>query len=99
MPDTHNTKNYFTDNGNELVVGGKLTFLEGAEVDGAEGLFNDSANQGFSKADYLADSTATTVAALKEDFNGLLAALRTAGLMEAEASETPGPTPEDEPTT
>ena len=32
---------------------------------------------------YIADSEATTVAALKDNFNALLAALRTAGLMAA----------------
>ena len=32
-----------------------------------------------------ADSTATTIALLKDDFNALLAKLKTAGLMEAEA--------------
>lgn len=37
MPDTHNTKNFFTDGGDELVIGGKLTILDGASVDG-EGL-------------------------------------------------------------
>ena len=30
---------------------------------------------------YIADSEATTIAALKDDFNALLAAIRTAGLM------------------
>jgi len=34
-----------------------------------------------SPAEYQADSTATTVAALKDDFNSLLAKLRDAGLM------------------
>ena len=44
---------------------------------------------------YQADSTATSASGLKEDFNALLAKLRTAGLMPAEAPaeppvETPG---------
>ena len=30
---------------------------------------------------YIADSEATTIAALKDDFNALLGAIRTAGLM------------------
>ena len=30
MPNTHNTKNYMAHGGGELVIGGKLTFLEGA---------------------------------------------------------------------
>ena len=38
-------------------------------------------------AENQADSEATTVAALKEDFNGLLAKLKTAGLMTADESD------------
>ena len=34
MPNTHVTKNYFSEGGDELVIGGKLTVLEGAEVEG-----------------------------------------------------------------
>ena len=37
MPETHITKNYFTESGDELVIGGKLTVLEGAEVEGLSG--------------------------------------------------------------
>ncbi len=37
MPNTHNTKNFFAHGGNELVIGGKLTFLEGAEVENFPG--------------------------------------------------------------
>lgn len=37
MPNTHNTKNFFAHGGNELVIGGKLTFLEGAQVDNFPG--------------------------------------------------------------
>ena len=115
MPDTHNTKNYMAHGGNELVIGGKLTFLPGASVEGGEGLFDgggDSAYtlpaatadtlggvkigsglsiteqgvlsaSGITPAASQADSEATTIAGLKEDFNTLLAALRTAGLMAA----------------
>ena len=117
MPNTHNTKNYMAHGGNELVIGGKLTFLEGAEVEnfpGGEGggdsytLPTASAStlggvkvgsglsvtaegvlsaDGVTPAAAQADSTATTIAALKEDFNTLLAALRTTGLLAAAASE------------
>ena len=114
MPDTHNTKNYMAHGGNEFVIGGKLTFLPGATVEGGEGLFDggDSAYtlptaaadtlggvkigsglsiteqgvlsaNGITPAASQADSEATTIAGLKEDFNTLLAALRTAGLMAA----------------
>ena len=120
MPNTHNTKNYFAHGGNELVIGGKLTFLDGAEVDNFPGesggggsytLPTASAStlggvkvgsgltitdgvlsaDGITPAAYQADSEATTIAALKESFNALLAALRTAGLLEATApaAETP----------
>ena len=121
MPNTHNTKNYMAHGGNELVIGGKLTFLEGAEVENfpggsgggssytlppatastlggvktgsglsvtAEGVLSAD---GVTPAAAQADSTATTIAALKEDFNTLLAALRTAGLLAAATAseETP----------
>lgn len=85
MPDTHNTRNFFAHGGNELVIGGKLTFLEGAEIEGMEGALPKAENQ--------ADSTASTIATLKEDFNTLLAALKTAGLMEADPEMGPEPEP------
>lgn len=81
MPNTHITKNYFAHGGNELVIGGKLTILPEAVVEGGEGLSDRAGGTG-AKVPYIADSEATTVAALKSDFNVLLAALRTAGLME-----------------
>ncbi len=82
----HNTKNYFAHGGNELVVGGKLTFLPGATVEGAEGLFDLPPGDGVCLP-FLAESTATTVAQLREDYNKLLAALRTAGLLAQEAGD------------
>ena len=82
---TRNTHNYFAQGGNELVIGGKLTFLPGATVEGAEGLFDlpSASTPASPTMPYIADSEATTVAALKDNFNALLAALRTAGLMAA----------------
>lgn len=76
----HTARNFHAHGGNEWVVGGKLTFLPGATVEGAEGLF-DLPRGGESSLPYIADSEAGTVAALREDFNALLAALREAGLM------------------
>ena len=76
---TYNAHNYFAHGGNELVIGGKLTFLPGATVEGGDDLFDAGAS--VKPASYVADSGATTVAALKEDFNKLLAALRASGLM------------------
>lgn len=79
-------RNYHAHGGNEWVVGGKLTFLPGAVVEGAEGLF-DLPSGGAQPLPCMADSEATTVAALREDYNRLLAALREAGLMAAPESE------------
>ena len=36
----HTARNYHAHGGSEWVVGGKLTFLPGATVEGAEGLFD-----------------------------------------------------------
>ena len=77
-----NTRNYMAHGGDELVIGGKLTFLPGATVEGADGLFDlPEAELLHQKIPAMPDSEATTVAALREDYNRLLAALRTAGLM------------------
>ena len=78
---TRNTHNYFAHGGNELVIGGKLTFLPGAAIEGGDDLFGLS--EPVAQIAYIADSEATTIAALKDDFNGLLAAIRNAGLMES----------------
>jgi len=122
MPDTHNTKNFMAHGGNELVIGGKLTVLPGAVVEGldggggsgytlpaatastlggikvgsglsitAEGVLSAD---GITPAAAQADSEATTIAALKTDFNALLAALRTAGLLAATTAEPSGTDPE-----
>jgi len=111
MPDTHVTKNYFTEGGDELVIGGKLTVLEGAEVDGLSGgggsytLPAATADKlggikvgsgltitdgvlsatGITPAEAQADSTASSYTGLKDDFNALLAKLRAAGLLAANA--------------
>lgn len=74
-------RNFHAHGGSEWVIGGKLTFLPGASVEGAEGLFDLSAAGEPLQLDSLSDSDATTVAALREDFNHLLALLRKAGLM------------------
>ena len=83
MANTYNTKNYFAHGGEQLVIGGKLTFLDGAEVENFPG--SASGNAASSTAPYVADSEATTVANLKNDFNALLVALRTAGVLSATA--------------
>ena len=71
---SYNAKNYTEQGGNVTHFGGKVIFEEGCEVEGNS--FTPAANQ--------ADSTATTVAALKDEFNALLTKLKTAGLMEAD---------------
>ena len=40
MNNTNITRNYHAHGGSEWVIGGKLTFLPGATVEGAEGLFD-----------------------------------------------------------
>lgn len=68
----YNTKNYQAQNGDEWVIGGKLTIKEGAEIKGLPS---------FPSAENQADSAATTIADLKADFNSLLEKLKTAGIM------------------
>lgn len=119
---TYNTKNYMAHGGNELVIGGKLTILEGATVTGladaaqlvpateeelgcvkaaakaetdtvpakigTDGkLYVPTYPEEVTPAANQADSTATTVTALKDDLNSLLAKLKTAGLMEADTTD------------
>lgn len=113
----YNTKNYMAHGGEELVIGGKLTILEGAQVTGlpegsgsayvlptasAETLGGVKVGSGLTITDgvlsangvtpaaYQADSTASSYTQLKEDFNALLAALKTAGLMVATAPAAGG---------
>lgn len=72
----YNAKNY-TEQGGEIThIGGKLVFDEGGSVEGLPSSFTPAENQ--------AASEATTVAALKEDFNSLLTKLKAAGLMTAD---------------
>ena len=74
----YNSKNYAEQGGERTVIGGALVFEVGATIEG----FPGAANQ--------ADSTATTVATLKDDFNALLSKLKTAGLMAADAPDSSG---------
>ena len=81
---SYNAKNYTEQGGDVTHIGGKLVFEEGASVEGLPGS---------TPAENQADSTATTVVALKDDFNALLAKLKAAGLMAADSttgSETEG---------
>ena len=90
-------RNYHAHGGAEWVVGGKLTFLPGATVEGAEGLFDLPSGTPAAQIPYVADSKATNAAGLRDDFNKLLAALRTAGLMPAAPIAEEEITPSAEP--
>ena len=78
---SQSSRNYHAHGGNEWVVGGKLTFLPGATLEGAEGLFDLPAGAQV-RLPNIPSSDATTVAALREDFNNLITALKASGLME-----------------
>ena len=76
------TKNYTEQGGAKTVIGGELVIEAGAKLvieNGAEvhGLPGASAAPG------QPDSEATSVAALKNDFNALLTKLRQAGILKA----------------
>ena len=84
MSDTYNTRNYAAHGGGEWVIGGKLTFLEGATVDGFPAAAAEAAG-GVMLAANQADSTASTIAGLNIEFNALLAKLKAAGIMAPDA--------------
>ncbi len=67
---SYNVKNYTEQSGETTVIGGTLEIKEGASV------------TGLPKAENQIDSTATTIADLKTDFNSLLSKLKSSGLME-----------------
>ena len=71
-----NVKNYTEQGGDKTVIGGTLEITVGGKLafDGAE----------FKPTETQVDSTATTIADLKSDFNILLAKLKAAGIMTAE---------------
>ena len=70
------TKNYHAHGGNEWVVGGKLTILPGAVVEGLPASTKDI------KIENQPQSEATTIATLRDDFNTLLTILKSSGIME-----------------
>lgn len=71
---SYNVKNYTEQGGETTVIGGTLEIKEGASI------------TGLPQAENQADSTATTVADLKSDFNSLLSKLKSSGLMEDDES-------------
>ena len=72
------TKNYSTDEGNTWVIGGRLVIEDGAEVEGLDGA---GSGRKTGAVENQSASTATAVAALKNDFNDLLIRLKNAGIM------------------
>ena len=66
---SYNTKNYTEQGGERTVIGGVLEIKEEASV------------TGLPSADNQAESTSSTVAGIKDDFNTLLLKLKDAGLM------------------
>ena len=74
----YNAKNYTEQGGEVTHIGGKLVFDEGGSVEGLPSSFTPAENQ--------AASEASTIAALKDDYNLLLGKLKEAGLMEADAA-------------
>lgn len=74
-------KNYMTDGGNETVIGGKLTIKPGAKVDGlpTPGHATTTVYGSVKKASKVADAAGEAPTAA--EFNALLAALKSAGLM------------------
>lgn len=85
------TKNYSVDNGDTLVIGGKLKVLPEAVVEGldtgggADPYVLPAATTedigGVKQAEYLPDSAGENLLALVGDYNKLLAKLRAAGIM------------------
>lgn len=71
-----NTKNYKKQGGDKWVVNGVLEVTESGLL-----LLN---NKPLTRSQSQAESTASTISDLKEDFNSLLEKLKYAGLMETE---------------
>ena len=88
MSDTYNTRNYVAHGGAEWVIGGKLTVLEGARVEGltaAPAPASADTIGGIKLAENQNESAASTIAGLNLEFNALLAKLKAAGIMAPDA--------------
>lgn len=85
---TRNCKNYLTDGGDRLVIGGTLEVLDTATVTGLQsGYATEQTAGSVYQATNQAESAATTIADLKSDLNALLLKLKNAGIM---AADQPG---------
>ena len=76
---SYNSKNYTEQGGERTVIGGELVIKSGGRLILEEG----AENSGLPKAANQAESTATTVAGLKDDLNALIGKLVSSGLMES----------------
>lgn len=76
----YNAKNYTKQGGEETVIGGKLTFASGAEVDGLPAA-TASKTGGVKKAANVAACDATDAAGCVTSINAILTALKAAGIM------------------
>jgi len=74
----YNTKNYTEQGGDKTVIGGVLEVKDGGLIKIKEGALIT----GLPIASNQANSTATTISALKDNFNDLLAKFKDAGFME-----------------
>ena len=82
---TRNCKNYLTDGGDRLVIGGALEVLDTATVTGLQsGYATEQTAGSVYQATNQAESAATTIADLKSDLNALLLKLKNAGIMAAD---------------
>ena len=82
---TRNCKNYATDGGDRLVIGGTLEVLDTAIVTGLQsGYASEQTAGSVYQATNQTESAATTIADLKSDFNALLIKLKDAGIMAAD---------------
>ena len=85
---TRNCKNYLTDGGDRLVIGGTLEVLDTATVTGLQpGYATEQTAGSVYQATNQVESAATTIADLKSDFNALLLKMKNAGIM---AADQPG---------
>ena len=82
---TRNCRNYLTDGGDKLVIGGTLEILDTATVTGLQsGYATEQTAGSVYQATNQAESAATTISDLASDFNALLQKLKDAGIMMAD---------------
>ena len=82
---TRNCKNYLSDGGDRLVIGGTLEVLDTATVIGLQsGYASEQTAGSVYQTTNQMESAASTIADLKSDFNALLLKLKNAGIMAAD---------------